>query len=56
LVAKEPPALFLMHGAGGGAPSHKRNGNYRHGAYTKEAVALVRHLNMLGRLLKKVTR
>lgn len=28
-----------MHGAGGGAPPGKRNGNYRHGGRTKEAVA-----------------
>ena len=27
-----------MHGARGGAPSGKDNGNYRHGARTKEAV------------------
>lgn len=27
------------HGAGGGAPKGKANGNYRHGNYTREAVA-----------------
>jgi hypothetical protein len=44
-----------MHGgaAGSGAPSGKRNGNYRHGGRTKEAIALMRDLNMLARLLKK---
>jgi hypothetical protein len=26
-----------MHGAGGGAPKGKRNGNYRHGCRTAEA-------------------
>jgi hypothetical protein len=45
-----------FHGAGGGAPAGQRNGNYRHGTYTKEGVALLRHINMLGRLLKKVPR
>ena len=29
-----------MHGAGGGAPTGKRNGNYRHGARSKETVEL----------------
>jgi len=28
-----------MHGAGGGAPCGVRNGAYRHGMYTKQAVA-----------------
>jgi hypothetical protein len=31
-----------MHGARGGAPKGERNGNYRHGARTKEAIALWR--------------
>jgi hypothetical protein len=38
-----------MHGARGGAPAGKRNGNYRHGATTKEAVAAARHINALAR-------
>jgi hypothetical protein len=44
-----------MHGgaAGSGAPHGRRNGRYRHGAYTKEAFDLMRDLNMLARLLKK---
>jgi len=29
-----------MHGARGGAPEGERNGNYRHGARTKEAIEL----------------
>ena len=45
-----------MHGAGGGAPAGKRNDNYRHGASTKEAIYLMRDLNMLGRLLKRLPR
>ena len=31
-----------MHGARGGAPEGKRNGNYRHGARSKETIALWR--------------
>jgi hypothetical protein len=45
-----------MHGGlGSGAPSGKRNGNYRHGGCTNEGLALMRDLNMLGRLLKKLS-
>ena len=33
-------SVCRMHGAGGGAPSGKRNGNYRHGGRTKEAIDL----------------
>jgi len=29
-----------MHRARGGAPEGERNGNYRHGARTKEAIAV----------------
>lgn len=46
-----------MHGgAGGGAPKGMRNGNYKHGAATTEAIALMRELNMLARLLKRLPR
>jgi hypothetical protein len=45
-----------MHGAGGGAPAGKRNGNYRQGTSTKEAIYLMRDLNMLARLLKRLPR
>jgi len=31
-----------MHGARGGAPNGERNGNYRHGARTKDASSLAR--------------
>ena len=34
-----------MHGARGGAPEGKRNGNYRHGARTNEAINLTQHIN-----------
>ena len=33
-------SVCRMHGAGGGAPAGKRNGNYRHGSRTIEAMAL----------------
>ena len=36
-----------MHGAGGGAPNGKGNGNYRHGTRTKEAAEAVRMVNLL---------
>jgi hypothetical protein len=47
-----------MHGgaAGSGAPTGKRNGNYRHGARSAEAIALLRRINYWGRLLKKISR
>jgi hypothetical protein len=41
-----------MHGARGGAPEGKRNGNYRHGARTKEAIKAVRVINLLARLAR----
>ena len=42
-----------MHGATGGAPTGKRNGNYRHGTRTKEAIEAVRLVNLLSRLARK---
>jgi hypothetical protein len=42
-----------MHGARGGASTGKRNGNYRRGARTKEAIQAVRHVNLLSRLARK---
>lgn len=38
-----------FHGARGGAPLGKRNGMYRHGDHTKEALALRRQLSDLQR-------
>jgi hypothetical protein len=32
-------AVCRFHGAGGGAPKGPRNGNYRHGRFTCEAIA-----------------
>jgi hypothetical protein len=43
-----------MHGARGGAPAGKSNGRYRHGGSTKEAIYLMRDLNMLARMLKRL--
>jgi hypothetical protein len=37
-----------MHGARGGAPEGERNGNYRHGARTKEAIELTKLIRKLG--------
>jgi hypothetical protein len=36
-----------MHGAGGGAPSGERNGNYKHGRRTREAMSRRAALRML---------
>ncbi len=38
-----------MHGARGGAPEGKRNGNYRHGARTKEMMADMAVMQVLNR-------
>ena len=42
-------SVCRMHGAGGGAPSGKRNGNYRHGERTKEAIDVMASLRDLVR-------
>jgi hypothetical protein len=42
-----------MHGANGGAPTGKLNGNYRRGTRTKEAIQAVRYVNLLSRLARK---
>jgi len=36
-----------MHGARGGAPKGKKNGNFRHGGRTKEATSASRYINEL---------
>ncbi len=36
-----------FHGAGGGAPKGKRNGQYRHGRFTQEAIAERRAVSAL---------
>jgi hypothetical protein len=42
-----------MHGARGGAPEGKRNGNFKHGARTKQAIADSRCVNKLARLSRR---
>ncbi len=37
-------AVCRFHGAGGGGPRGERNGNYRHGRFTCEAIAEEREL------------
>jgi hypothetical protein len=41
-----------MHGAGGGAPEGKRNGNFKHGRRTKEVTEASRYLRELLRLVR----
>ena len=45
-------SVCRMHGARGGAPAGKRNGNFRHGGCTKEASAASRYIRELARLLR----
>ena len=42
-----------MHGARGGALIGEQNGNYRHGARTKEAIHAGSYVNLLSRLARK---
>ena len=43
-----------MHGARGGGPTGKRNGNYRSGAYTHETREAVAFLRTMARLVRKM--
>jgi hypothetical protein len=43
-----------MHGARGGAPKGKRNGNYKHGGRTEVTIRAVRYVNALARLAKQI--
>jgi hypothetical protein len=38
-----------FHGAGGGGPKGKRNGNYKHGLFTAEAMHMRRSVSALVR-------
>ncbi len=40
-------SVCRFHGAGGGGPKGKRNGNYKHGHFTKEAVEFRREIRAL---------
>ncbi len=42
-----------FHGAGGGGPKGKRNGQYRHGRYTQEAIAERRRVSALLRQVRE---
>ncbi len=45
-------AVCRMHGARGGAPKGERNGAYRHGGYTQEALAASQYVRALVKLVK----
>ena len=40
-------SVCRFHGAGGGGPKGKRNGNYKHGLFTAEAMQMRRHVSAL---------
>ena len=42
-------SVCRMHGARGGGPSGRANGNYRHGGRTKGVMDLVRYINALAK-------
>jgi hypothetical protein len=42
-----------MHGAGGGAPEGKRNGNYRNGGRTKRAMAALAAAQAMARICRQ---
>ena len=60
LVSTQPAArvyvngyrVCRMHGARGGAPKGKQNGNFRHGGRTKEATEASRYMRELLRLVR----
>jgi hypothetical protein len=41
-----------MHGAGGGAPEGKSNGNFRHGGRTREVIEASRFIRTMARLVR----
>jgi hypothetical protein len=43
-----------MHGAGGGAPKGKANGNYKTGRFTAEVIQASRYVQALGRLVRQI--
>ena len=45
-------AVCRMHGARGGAPSGERNGAYRHGGYTQEALVASQYVRAMVKLSK----
>jgi hypothetical protein len=49
-------SVCRFHGAGGGAPTGKRNGAYKHGLHTQEAAALNARLTDLQRKSRALLR
>ena len=50
--AKAGWKVCRMHGAGGGAPEGKGNGNFRHGGYSKRTKAALAGVRQLGRMCR----
>lgn len=46
-------AVCRMHGAGGGAPEGKQNGNYRHGGRTKRAMEALAAVQAMAQLCRQ---
>ena len=42
-------SVCRMHGAGGGGPLGRQNGNYRHGGRTKGVADAIRYVNALAK-------
>lgn len=42
-----------MHGAGGGAPEGKGNGNFKHGGYSKRTKATLAAVRTMARLCRQ---
>lgn len=51
--AKTGWTVCRMHGAGGGAPEGRRNGNYRHGGSTKAMLAALAEFRSLARVCRE---
>ena len=52
-----PNGKCRMHGgASPGAPKGERNGNYRHGRFTNEAIERRREVNALIRLMRRTAK
>jgi hypothetical protein len=51
--AKTGWSVCRMHGAGGGAPSGKANGGFKHGGYSKHTKELFAEVRLLNRMAKE---
>ena len=47
-------SVCRFHGAGGGGPKGKRNGNYKHDLFTREAVQMRRTISALVRASRQL--